>query len=130
MFNDKAMKNIRIFAENCENNIPGFNIILDYSGKKVFLMHHRHNGLLYLLLDGGIRLDELRRWKPRKQASRRGQQAQTKVFKMKSHLLKVIDCFLTEEYEYRKQKQRTVLNSELENVTYIQQAVVNGLEAA
>ena len=107
---EEVMRNVKVYSENVANT-PGFNIILDMSGKREFLMYHRHNGLLYQLLENGIRLEELSRWKPTKQASRREQQAQTKVFNMKSYLLKVIDHFLTEEYEYRNQKQRTVLNS-------------------
>ena len=123
----EAMRNVKIYSENVANAV-GFNIILDLSGKREFLMHHRRNGLLYQLLKNGVRLEELRRWKPTKQASRREQQA--KVLNMKNHLIKVIDCYLTEEYEYRKQKQRNVLNSELENATYIQPAIVNCGEVA
>jgi hypothetical protein len=41
--------NIRITAHNNQRK-PGFNIFLDFSGRLEFLMWHRHNGLLYLLL--------------------------------------------------------------------------------
>ncbi len=124
----EVTRNIKGYSEYLANT-TGFNIILDMSRKREFLMYHKHNVLLYKLLENGVRLEALRRWKSTKQASRREQKAQTKVFNMKSHLLKVIDCFLAEEYEYRKQKQRTILNSETDLVTYIQPEGLNGLKA-
>jgi hypothetical protein len=59
--NTNEIKNVHIFAEN-DGNISGFNIYLDFSGKREFLVKHRHNGLLYPLLKDGIQLDALLRW--------------------------------------------------------------------
>lgn len=55
-------RNIRIIAEN-NGNRDGFNIYLDFSGQREFVMYHRHNGLLYALLRDKPRLDELLRWR-------------------------------------------------------------------
>lgn len=55
-------RNIRIIAEN-NGNRDGVNIYLDFSGQREFVMHHRHNGLLYALLQDKPRLSELQRWR-------------------------------------------------------------------
>ena len=55
--------NNRIFAENSGNS-SGFDIWLDLSGERHYLMHHRHNAMMYVLLKDGISLGELARWKP------------------------------------------------------------------
>jgi len=56
-------RNVKIHAVNDGAN-DGFNIFVDFSGRREFLMHHRHNGLLYAILKDGIRLEALRRWRP------------------------------------------------------------------
>lgn len=55
--------NNRIFAENSENR-SGFDIWLDLSGERHYLMYHRYNIMLYVLLKDGISLGQLARWKP------------------------------------------------------------------
>ncbi len=55
--------NNRILAENSGNS-SGFDIWRDLSGEKHYLMHHRHNAMIYVLLKDGISLGELARWKP------------------------------------------------------------------
>lgn len=55
--------NNRILAENTENSL-GFDIWLDLSGERHYLMHHRHNAMVYVLLKDGVSLGELARWKP------------------------------------------------------------------
>ena len=59
----EATRNVRIFAENAEAT-HGFNIFLDFSGQREFLMFHRHNGLAYNLLKDGIKVDDLQRIDP------------------------------------------------------------------
>ena len=56
----KENRNVRIKAEN-NGNKNGFNIYIVFSGHKEFLMHHRHNGLLYGILKDGISISDLRR---------------------------------------------------------------------
>lgn len=41
-------KNLRIIASNAEGR-RGFNIYLDFSGKKEYLTYHRHNAFRYSL---------------------------------------------------------------------------------
>ncbi|MBP3817799.1 MAG: hypothetical protein J6H31_05795 [Butyrivibrio sp.] len=55
--------NNRILAENSEDR-SGFDIWLNLSGERHYLMHHRHNAMIYVLLKDGISLGELARWKP------------------------------------------------------------------
>ena len=39
----------------------GFDIYMDFSGQREYLMWHRHNGLLYGMLKDGIRVSEIQR---------------------------------------------------------------------
>ncbi len=55
--------NNRIIAENSENS-SGFDIWLELSGERHYLMHHRHNAMMNVLLKDGISLGDLARWKP------------------------------------------------------------------
>ena len=94
-------RNIRVFAVN-DGNKPGFEILLDFSGQKEYLVHHRNSGLLYLLLKDGMRLDDLRRYEPvwsheqsryiRDRHNKKGTQLEAMV----AHLLLVIDGYLME----------------------------------
>ena len=59
----KTTRNVRLYAENAEYK-HGFNIYLDFSGQREFLMFQRHNGLAYSLLKDGVRVDDLRRIDP------------------------------------------------------------------
>ena len=56
-------RNVRIYAENLGSR-HGFNIYLDFSGQREFLMYHRHNGLTYDVLKDGMSLGELYRLDP------------------------------------------------------------------
>jgi len=96
MKNAKAFRNIKVFAVNNNNN-PGFNIFLDFSGRHEFLMHHRHNSLLFSLLRNGVTLNDLLRWKHDKLLSR---QALNKMVGMTTYLKKVIDEYVVERMEY------------------------------
>ncbi len=53
-------RNILVFAENNENQ-HGFNVYLAFSGQREYLLTHRHNGAMYMMLKDGIRLGELQR---------------------------------------------------------------------
>jgi hypothetical protein len=95
MKKSNAIRNVKVLAVNNENK-AGFSIFLDFSGQQKFVMHHRHNGLIYQLLCEGIYLDDLRRWKP-KPAHRH---VNGRLVNMVSHLLKVIDEYITECLQY------------------------------
>ena len=64
MKKSNAIRNVKVLAVNNENK-AGFSIFLDFSEQQKFVMHHRHNGLIYQLLCEGIYLDDLRHWKPK-----------------------------------------------------------------
>ena len=96
MKKNRSDRNIRVLAEN-NGNRGGFNIYLVFSGQKEYLMYHRHNGLLYGLLKDGIVIDDVRRWKPsRTGVSRAGKSKASQLYDMVSHLMSVIDDYLTE----------------------------------
>lgn len=91
--------NIRIIAENSFNN-HGFNVYIDFSGQREYLMFHRHNGMLYNILKDGICLSELRRWKPNtcicKYTRRSNVSGYTQLHGIIKHLILVIDDYLLE----------------------------------
>jgi len=97
MKNSKLARNIKVVAINNESR-DGFSIYLDFSGRREFVVSHRHNALLYSILCGGIHLDDLRRWRPK--ASQR--QVNGKLVNLISHSLKVIDWYLAERELFGK----------------------------
>lgn len=94
-------RTVRVFVENAGES-DGFNIYLDFSGQREFLMYHRHNGLLFNLLKDGVYWDDLLRWSLRKNHSvkpgrRKKQRKRDKKFAgMVIHLLDVIDAYMDE----------------------------------
>ena len=60
--------NVRLIAVNRDCR-PGFNIYLEFSGQREYLMSHRHNGLLYNMLKDGVRLADLQRLRGNKKLS-------------------------------------------------------------
>ena len=95
----KTEQNIKVIAENKEGK-NGFAIYLLISGRKEYLMHHRHNGLLYDLLEPGISLGDFRRWKAssmcrRPQYKYRDRRdASVRMQNSIQHLILVIDEYL------------------------------------
>ena len=91
--------NMRVIAEN-NGNRDGFNIYLDFSGQREFLMYHRHNGLLFGLLKNGMRTEALRRWTPSRAAkevcSFNRKRVCGRMNQMVRHLLEVVDDYLFE----------------------------------
>jgi len=75
--------NIKVVGVNNYKQ-SGFDIYLNFSGRRELLMWHRHNGLLYDILRNGIRLNDLRR-------------LPTHKYKGLRYLLMVIDEYLNEE---------------------------------
>ena len=98
-------KNIRIIAINSTdafgNSVPGFDIYLDFSGKREKIVHHKHNGLLYAVLKDGMRLDQFRRMRPDQLRtycggtnSKQSRSRLDKLSKMIKNLLSVVDTYL------------------------------------
>ena len=94
-----AYRNVKVVAVN-NGDKEGFNIYLDFSGQREFLVHHRRNGLLYNFLKGGVRTEELRRWTP---SARRGVRRLSghRLQGMISHLIAVVDDYTQEREECR-----------------------------
>ena len=92
----KYNRNIRVLAEN--NGVKdGFNIYLDFSGQREYLMSHRHNGLLFRLLKDGTAVDDIRRWSPPQSGCiRTHRRSNTRICRMVSHLVAVIDDYMIE----------------------------------
>lgn len=103
--NVKKENNIRIFAVNREDE-SGFNIYMDFSGEQCFLIAHRHNAMLWVLLKDGISLARLRRWRVKETSEVRryfGRLSERQINNMEnavSHLRKVIDSYLA-DYDYQ-----------------------------
>ena len=90
----KENRNVRVLAEN-NGNRDGFNIFLEFSGQREFLMHHRHNGLLYARLKDGVTVADARRWRPARKGRRRaGKNGADELQGAVRHLLSVIDSYL------------------------------------
>lgn len=89
--------NTRIIAEN-NGNRDGFNIFIEFSGQREFLMFHRHNSILFNALKDGISLYDVRSIDFRKKVT--PYRGRTKKRKMATservikHLVCVIDDYL------------------------------------
>ncbi|MCR5518475.1 MAG: hypothetical protein K6F17_07890 [Lachnospiraceae bacterium] len=92
-------KNVRVLVENREGE-AGFNIYLEFSGRREYLMTHRRSGLLYGLLKDGASLSDMRRWKPSEIMIRAGKNPRNscnrKLVNTVDHLLLVIDDYMME----------------------------------
>lgn len=75
---------ILVYAVNNDKVHSKFDIYLEFSGHREWLIIHRHNGWLYNLMRNGISLSELRRATGRDRRNLK-------------YLLSVIDEFLDEE---------------------------------
>lgn len=75
---------IRVIAQNNYKVHGMFDIFLEISGQKHFVMSHRHNGILFGMLKNGMTLGKLRSLKGR-------EKGQVK------YLLTVVDEFISEE---------------------------------
>ncbi len=100
---NRENRNIKVIAEHKANK-DGFDIYLDFSGKREYLVYHRHNGLLYGLLKDGQVVEDMRRWKPSQMMGllgmRVGRTGASRLYDVVSHLVLVIDDYLTERNDY------------------------------
>lgn len=96
------MKNVRVFAENRELE-TGFNVYLDFSGQREYVMTHRHNGLMYQILKDGISLEELKRIKPHQHLVKQGfhytGNVSSKSERQIMHLIRVLEEYVEEVEE-------------------------------
>lgn len=96
MKNSKEIRNIRVLAENNDRK-SGFSIYLDFSGRREYLMHHRHNGLLYTLLKDGVAVADVRRMTPAQMKCHRVRgKGFSKFYNSVKHLVSVIDDYMIE----------------------------------
>lgn len=118
--------NYRILAENSENR-SGFDIWVDLPAERHYLMHHRHNAMVYVLLKDSISLGELARWKPENATVVKryfGGISIRQIDKMTNsvaHVLKTAEAYFAEMHETRNTRQRTLSNdvkSPLRNEEY------------
>ena len=94
--------NVWLVVENRYRQ-DGFNIYLDFSGRREYLMSHRHNGLLYNMLKDGMRLTDLQRLRGNKALSakfyrRYGVYHGNVLDSMVCHLLDVVDEYMMEKF--------------------------------
>ena len=61
---NKYKYNVSLTAKRNEK-FRGFDIYINYLGNSEYLMHHRNNERIFLLLKDGIAIDELERCKQR-----------------------------------------------------------------
>lgn len=96
-------RNILVFAEN-NGNESGFNIYLEFSGQREYLVTHRHNGAMFSMLKNGIRLDDMQRGVQEMNipslCGRRSGIVPTKQLRNSMrYLMVVIDDFITDREE-------------------------------
>ena len=84
--------NIKLIPENLDGQ-NGFNIYIDFSGQREYLMTYRHNGPLYNLLKNGIKLDDLIRYKFKKKSGHQ-KRYYNKENQAVDHLLRTVDDYL------------------------------------
>lgn len=77
-------RGVRVFAVNNEKVHSKFDIYLEFSGQREWLMMYRHNGIIFNMLKDGMPLSDLRRLKGRDRDK----------FK---HIIRVIDEYIKYE---------------------------------
>ncbi len=93
-------RNIVVFAENVDND-TGYNIYIEFSGKREFLMYHRHNGLLFSILKDKVSINDLERLNYRSLCGNHGgrsamRKRQARMESSVNHLMNVINEYLME----------------------------------
>lgn len=86
-------RNIRIVALS-KGCIPGFDIYIDFSGQREYLVSHSHNGMLYKYLSKGVVLPDMRRNYSSLKSSR--SKNSQKLAHMTRHLIAVADSYIQE----------------------------------
>ena len=95
----KIYRNIRVLAVN-NGNRRGFNVYVEFSGQREYLMTHRHNGPMFMLLKDGISYADIKRCNPDKvlalSPAWKGRKDSVKVGNMIRHLQRTIDEYLVD----------------------------------
>ena len=98
---EKRNRDVRIYAVNNKNK-DGFNVYADISGRRVYMLSHRHNYHIYQLLKDGLSLDELRRGKLHRIYARhrvaKGQIPE-KIVSSLEHLIRVVEYCIQDEFD-------------------------------
>ena len=89
-------RNVRFDVRNHGNQ---FDIYLDFSGQKEYLLTHKRNWALFNLLKNGQRLDAVKRWKV--QDSHLNSAYRDKLERSIKYLLSVVDKHLKEKTAYQ-----------------------------
>ena len=90
----KSNRNLKVIAIN-NGNKDGFNIYLDFSGQREFLMYHRHNGRLYAVLKDGAVVADIRRRKPLRVSCRHDRRnGSADLYEKLNYLVSVIDSYI------------------------------------
>ena len=96
------MKNVRVYAVN-RNSEEGFNVYLDFSGQREYVVSRRHNGILYEILKDGISLERLKRTKPHQLYTEYGfhfsGRNSAKLESQIKHLVEVLEEYIDEVVE-------------------------------
>ena len=85
---DMKNTNTKIFAQN---GSKGLDIYLIYNGEEYYLVTRRYNHRIYMRLQNGITLDELKSFKPKRN------KAEQKEYKSINHMIKVTNDFIKYE---------------------------------
>ena len=92
----RAMHNVTVKAVSAGAS-PGFDVVLLFSGLPETVVHRAHDGLLYQVICGGMRLDDLRRWDVRSKwgvSAKVSRRASRKQQRAVARLLADIDKYL------------------------------------
>ena len=89
-------RNVRFDVRNHGNQ---FDIYLDFSGQKEYLLTHKRNWALFNLLKNGQRLDAVKRWKV--QDSHLNRACRDKLERSIKYLLGAVDEYLAERTAYQ-----------------------------
>jgi hypothetical protein len=90
----KENRNIKVLAEN-NGSKDGFNIYLDFSGQREYLMYHRRNVQLYAVLKDGVVVADVRRRKPLRVSCRHAKKnGSADLYEKLGYLVSVIDSYI------------------------------------
>lgn len=87
-------RNVKVLAKKSDK-LKGFDVYIDFSGKREYLIYHRPNQELYQVLKNGISLEALHR-----SSKILKQHNSDRPFNAMLHLIKVVDDYI----EYRDEE--------------------------
>lgn len=96
----KNNRNTRIIAIN-NGTKNGFNIFIDFSGQREFIMFHRHNGILFNALKDGISLNDIHLINFRDKSTPYRDRGQKRRMATSERALKHLVCVIEDYLTYR-----------------------------